>query len=154
MTDPDAVAGEAQALRTGCLHRHPFQREVQGPRQRRAHLATSRRDGGTLAQDRDVARAGRVPGLAEDDKDAGQELEPADPFGCGIGIGEVLPDVAEGGRPEERIGDRVTNGVAVRVPGKSGLALEVDAAEPEGARGIVCVDVEPEAGADVSHASP
>ena len=121
----------AEALRPGGLHRHALEREVQDPREGGAHLVASRGDRGTFAQDRDVARSGRVPGVGDQRDDTPQELEPADPFERRIRVGEMLPDVAERRRPEQRVGDRVTDRVAVGMPDQAGLAVEPDAAEPE-----------------------
>ena len=38
----------------------------------------------------------------------------------GIGVGEVLADVAEAGGAEERVGDRVGHRIGVAVPGQPG----------------------------------
>ena len=121
----------AKALRTGGLDRHTLEREVQDPREGGTHLGASRSDRGTFAQDRDVARSGRVTGVGDQRDDTTQELEPADPFERRVRVGEMLPDVAEGRRPEERVGDRVTDRVAVGMPDQAGLVVEPDAAEPE-----------------------
>ena len=63
--------------------------------------------------------------------DATQELEPADPLERRVRVGEMLSDVAEGRRAQQGIGDRVADRIAVGMPGKAGLAVEPDAAEPE-----------------------
>ena len=93
--------------------------------------SAARGDRGTFAEDGHVARPGRVPGIDDQRNSARQELQPADPFDGGVGVGEVIPDVAHGRGPEEGVGDRVTDRVAVGVPDEAGLAFEPYAAEPE-----------------------
>ena len=42
-----------------------------------------------------------------------------------VGVGEVLADVAEPGRAEQRVGDGVGHDVGVAVAGQAPLALEL-----------------------------
>ena len=51
------------------------------------------------------------------------------PFHCGIGVGEVLADVAEPGGAEQGVGDGVGDGVGVAVAVQAAFAFEHDAAE-------------------------
>ena len=48
-----------------------------------------------------------------------------------VGVGEVLADVAEPGRAEQRVDDRVGQHVGVRVPRETSLAGDLDAAEDQ-----------------------
>ena len=58
-----------------------------------------------------------------------QKLEPADPLVGRIGVGEVLPEIPERGRSEQRVAQRVADDVAVGMAEKTRLPLEVDSAE-------------------------
>jgi hypothetical protein len=48
--------------------------------------------------------------------DASEDLEARDVLGRGLPGREVLPEIAEGQRPEQRIGDRVGGDVGVGMP--------------------------------------
>src|SRR5207248_1724235 len=50
-----------------------------------------------------------------------------------IGVGEVLPDVAHGGRAEQRVDDRVREHVGVRVTRETSLMGYLHTAEDQGA---------------------
>ncbi len=58
-----------------------------------------------------------------------QKLEPADPSVGRIGVGEVLPEIAERGRSEERVAQRVADDITVGMAKEARLPLEVDSAE-------------------------
>ena len=80
-----------------------------------------------------------------------QEPHTGDPFHGRVGVGEVLSDVAERRRPEERVTDRVTDRVTVGMPREPHLSLEAHAAQPELTRRIARVHIEAETDANVSH---
>ena len=60
-----------------------------------------------------------------------QQVDAVGPGPRGVGVGEVLADVAEPGRAEERVGDGVGDHVGVAVAGQAALAGERHAAEHE-----------------------
>ena len=60
----------------------------------------------------------------------------------------MLADVAEAGRAEQRVGDRVGDDVGVAVAGEAGAAVEGDAAEHERAIGVRVEGMHVEALAD------
>ena len=92
--------------------------------------------------------------LDEDRDRAREERGPRDARDGRIGVREVLADVAERDGAEERVRDRVADGVAVGVADEARFPGEDEPAEVERALGVAAVDVEPEAGAQVSHRSP
>ena len=82
----------------------------------------------------------RVPNHRDD---AAEQVEPADARERRVGVGEVLPDVAERERPEHRVRERVTHHVAVRMP-REPLPLETDPPQQQGTPRRERVQVEPE----------
>ncbi len=50
-----------------------------------------------------------------------------------VGVGEVLPDVAEAGCAQQRVDDRVGQDVSVGVAGQPQLGLDLDPAEHQSA---------------------
>jgi hypothetical protein len=65
-----------------------------------------------------------------------------------VGWGEVLADVAEGGRTEERIDDRVQEHIGVGVTGQTRGMGDFDATENETSSHFELVDVIANTGAD------
>ena len=63
----------------------------------------------------------------------------------------MLSQVPETTRPQQRVGDRMTDHVAIRMTGQSGLAVESDAAEVERSVRRSGVQVDAEADADLTH---
>ena len=51
-----------------------------------------------------------------------------------IGVGKHLPDVAQGGGPQQGVGDGVQEGVGVAVADGLAVVRDVDAAQPQAAR--------------------
>jgi hypothetical protein len=74
-----------------------------------------------------------------------EQVEPADPREHQVGVGEMLPHVAERGSPEHRVRDGVAHHVAVRMPCETLPGIEADAAERQRAPGRERVHVEPQA---------
>ena len=64
-----------------------------------------------------------------------------------VGVGEVLADVAQPGRAEQRVDDRVGEHVGVRVPGEAALARDLDPAEDQRAAVREAMGVDADAGA-------
>ena len=69
----------------------------------------------------------------------------------GVGIREMAADVAQPGRAQQRIADRVQQHVGVGVSGQPQVVGNVDAADDELAAGGEGVDVEAVADAEFSH---
>ena len=67
---------------------------------------------------------GSQPGGAHVGDRSAQQLEAVGPGQRGVGVGEVLADVAEPGGAEQRVGDGVGDDVGVAVAGEAALALE------------------------------
>ena len=63
-----------------------------------------------------------------------------------VGVGEVLADVAEAGRAEQRVDDRVGQDVGVGVALEAELARDLDAAEDQRPPGGEAVGVDADAG--------
>ena len=82
------------------------------------------------------------------DHDGAQQLERVGVLEARVGVGEVLADVAERGRAEQRVDHRVGEHVGVGVAGEPLLVRDVDAAEDQRAAGRERVRVDPQAGAD------
>ncbi len=81
--------------------------------------------------DRHVDRDGRQPASSTPPADLADERRAGDaPRRPSVGR-EEAPEVAQGGRPEQRVGDRVEDDVAVGVTGKPGRAGDLDAAEAQ-----------------------
>ncbi len=71
-----------------------------------------------------------------------QKLEPTDPSVCRIGVGEVLPEITEGSRPEERVAQRVADDITVGMAEKARFPVEKDSAEIQGAPFLMSVHVQ------------
>ena len=131
----DREAGDALAAaraRRGPPARRPL--TVTGRTDGRArpglHLVAHGRQSGLLADHRAVGVADR-PARRRATSSAtwrSSSIESA-PANARVGVGEVLADVAEAGRAEQRLGDGVGDGVAVAVPDEPGHAREPAAAE-------------------------
>ena len=83
------------------------------------HLGPARRELRRLQHDRAVDVAGRPPRRPHVGDGPAQQLEAVGAGEGGIGVGEVLADVAEAGGAEERIGDGVGDRVGVAVAGQA-----------------------------------
>jgi len=95
------------------------------------HFALARAQRGALADDGDVDVADPPARLSNQIPGRGEEARRVGSLPLRIVVGELLADVRQTDGPEERIGDRVEDGVAVAVPHRSGGMVETDAAENE-----------------------
>ncbi len=70
--------------------------------------------------------------LSQHGENVRQKFEPADPSVGRIGVGEVLPEIAECSRSQQGVAQRVADDITVGMAEKAGLPLEEDAAEIQG----------------------
>ena len=83
-----------------------------------------------------------------------QQVDRVGPGPRRVGVGEVLADVAQPGRAQQRVGDRVGDHVGVAVPGRPALARERHAAEDERTVRVVGEGVHVEALPDPDGGAP
>jgi hypothetical protein len=76
-----------------------------------------------------------------------EESRPLDTRDGGVGLGEVLADIAHRDGPEQGVGERMADRVPVRMPGEARLIVEPHATQPQVARVVVRVSVEAQADA-------
>ena len=116
-----------------------------------AHLGATRIDRRAVADHGGVDRRRQVPRQRHLRDDVTQERSPLDVLGVGGRIGEMLTEVAERGRPEQRVGDRMTHHVAVGMADQAVLAFEPHTAEPQRPVLREPMHVEPEPAARLRH---
>ena len=88
------------------------------------HLVATRRQLRSFAHDLDVDVADRPSLVANDRGHVPQDPDRVGARQLGVGVGEVLPDVAETGGAEQGVGHGVGDGIGVAVPAEPALALE------------------------------
>ena len=140
-----AVAGEPEALRPGRLHRDRGDRRAERPGQVRPHLVPAGPDRRSVAYHGDVTRAEGEPGFRHERGRPLEERRATQALEGRIGVGEVSTDIAETGRAQHRIGDRMAHGVAVGVPRQSRFLVEAHPRQPKRPRSVSRVHVEPDA---------
>src|SRR5439155_19636864 len=90
-----AVPCEPETLRPGGLHRHSLGREGEDTRQVVPDLVAAPRDRRAFRQHGAIARVGLEPSVPNERHGALQEDEALHPRVLGVGVREVLPEVAE-----------------------------------------------------------
>ena len=104
-----------------------------------------------LGDDRDVGREPADAPASRTIPTRAEQVEPADPGERRVGLGEVLADVPERGRAEQRVGDGVAHHVAVRVAGEPLPGRSRTPPEEQRAPRRERVHVEPQARRRFSH---
>jgi len=95
-------------------------------------IAHGRRCGamrGALGDDRGVDVHDGEPGIVEHRRDAPDEVERVGVPPRLLGVGKVLADVAQAGRPQQRVDDGVGEDVGVRMAVEPEVVVDLDAAE-------------------------
>ena len=113
--DAFGAAGEAEALGGGRFHGDAVDGDVQVGGDVLAHGRDVRRHLGLLGDDGDVDVADTVSAVAQQRDDVAQEHARVGTGVGGVGVGEEVADVAEGGGAEQ--------GVAEGVEGHVGIAM-------------------------------
>ena len=112
---------------------------------RRSHLLAVGRQLGRLQHDRAVDVAGLPARRPDRRHGATEQVEAVGAGQGGIGVGEVLADVAEAGGAEERVGHGVGDDIGIAVAGQTGLAVEPYPTQHQRAVGVVAEGVDVEA---------
>ncbi len=130
--DPLPGAGEAHPLLRGGLHADVVHGEAACFRQLFPHGADIGRKLRPLGNDGDIRIHRDIPPLPQNGNDTLQEQNAVRSAVLRIGIGEQLPDVAQGRRPEKRVHQRVDRHVRIRVSNRPERAGDLHAAEDAG----------------------
>src|SRR2546428_14085057 len=139
--DPLAATDEPDPLVCRRLDRDVLGRQPERGGDALAHQRRVRADPRPLGDDREVDVAGGVAPLGQQGDDPPQQVEAVGAAPATLGRGKVLADVAERGRAEQGVDQRVQGDVGVRVAVQTELALDRDAAEDEPPAGDQAVDV-------------
>jgi hypothetical protein len=104
---------------------------VENPGEVASNLVPLRRHRRAIAYERQVTGGWLEPVVAQHRGHPRQKIKAPDPLVRGVGVGEVLPEVAQAGRSEQSIGQGVTDDVTIGVAKEAAFTLEVDAAQVE-----------------------
>ena len=118
------------------------------------HLVPVRGDARLLADEDAVGADERVAGLADLRVRVAQELERVCALPALVAGREQRADVAETGRAEQGVDERMRDHVAVRVAGEAARMLDRDAAEDERHAVLQSMRVDAEPDAQVRHRAP
>ena len=106
-----------------------------------AHEGDVGRELGRLAEDGGVDVADRVARFAQHVPHGLQQFERVGPFVARVAVREMLADIAEGGRAEQRVGHGVQQHVGVRMAEQAFLIRDVHPAQDQAAALHQAVDV-------------
>ena len=128
--------------------------DAERAREAAAHLLAVRRDPRLLA-DQDAVRVDELEaGLAHLRVGVAQQVERVGAVPARVAGGEERADVAEPGRAEHGVGERVRDHVAVGVAGEAARMLDRDAAEHERNAVLERMRVDADADAELRHRAP
>src|SRR5436190_5368018 len=126
-----AAAGEAETVRRRRAHGHEARRDAERVRESLVHLRAHRRDPRLLADEHTVCVRQREPHPRHLGVGAGEKVERRGAFPLRRGRGKEGPDVAEPGRADDGVDQRMRDHVAVGMAGEASVVLDRDAAEDE-----------------------
>ncbi len=139
--------GEAQSFTGRRLDGDLVRRSAQGGGDVAAHLVHVRSDLRRLQDHRRVHIEQGEPVLDKKITDVSQQEEARDSLETGVGIGEMFADVAQGGGPQQRVGDGMHQDVRIRMPVQPLRMGDINATQDQFPSFPEPMDVVPEADA-------
>lgn len=148
-SDAFPPAGEAKALSDGAPHSDPVWLYSHRLRQPVLHRLSLGREARFLADDHCVNVDYLPPCAADQDGYRGEESQTVRARISGVGIGEVVANILQPRRPQDRIHDRVCQNVRVAMSFKSVVVAKTHSTQDQGAGRGEPMGVESKAHAEI-----